>query len=61
MSVVETVIKRIEGGARARFYMDHYGGQWIELRARVLFWRRHKFRLGGAQINEIKSHLRSQR
>lgn len=41
--------------------MDHYGGQWIELRARVLFWRRHKFRLGGAQINEIKSHLRSQR
>jgi hypothetical protein len=59
VSVVETVIKRIEGGARARFFMDHFGGQWVELRGRVLFWRRQKIQLANTQIEEIKTHLRS--
>jgi hypothetical protein len=61
VSLTATVIKRIDAGENAKFFIDYYGRQWVELRGRVLFWRRERIELAGAQIEEIKRHVRARR
>ncbi len=56
-----SVIKRIDAGEKPKFYIDFYGRQWVELRGRVLFWRRERIELASAQIEEIKKHVRARR
>ena len=55
------VLKRIEAGAKVRFYEDFYGKQWIEIQRAWLLGRRKRVQLPNEQIIEVKSALRRRR
>lgn len=61
MANIGRIIARVQAGEKPYFWMDHYGGQWIELRGSLMFWRRERIRLSSAEVDEIKVQLRRKR
>lgn len=54
---VAWVWRRIVAGDRIRMFCDYYGGHWIELMPRWLFWRKRRVRLTPTEMFEIRTAL----
>ena len=57
MNDLSFVRKRIAAGDQARFFHDHYGQQWIELRCGRIFKRKTRVRLLPEEIMQAKAAL----
>lgn len=54
------VLKRIDSGATARFLLDYYGGEIVEIE-RGWLRGRVRLRLGPGEAERVKQHLRNRR
>jgi hypothetical protein len=59
MNELSFVKQRIAAGDEARFYHDHYGQQWIELRRGWFFKRKARVRLFPEEIMQAKAALQA--
>ena len=55
------VKQRIGAGDQARFFHDHFGQQWIELKRGRMFKRKSRVRLLPDEIMQAKAALRARR
>lgn len=55
------VKQRIAAGDQARFFHDHFGQQWIELKRGRIFKRKSRVRLLPDEIMQAKVALRARR
>jgi hypothetical protein len=53
------VKERIAAGDKARFFQDHYGQRWIELRRGWIFKRKTRVRLLPDEIMQAKAALQA--
>ena len=53
------VKESISAGDHARFFLDYYGQQWVELRRGWIFRRKTRVRLSPDEIAQAKAALRA--